>query len=86
MAQVQFQENKSHFYLLQAQTDTSTLADAVDIWIRMIEDLPHSDRINPKILERGNMILTGVATAAHMLHPLYRGKFPLKININNCCV
>lgn len=60
--------------LLQVQGDKCSLADAVDIWVHMYSELPEQHKNNQRLNDKANMILTGVAVAAHMLHPIYRGE------------
>ena len=68
-------------HLLQMQSDRSSVADAVNSWIRIKQEIPETYKKLKYFQKQYQQGVTDFSIAAHMLHPLYTGII-LQILIN----
>lgn len=57
------------------QRDDAGLADAVESWSNLVRVLPSTIVEKEYFRKLIDMAITGVAVAAHLLHPKFRGLF-----------
>jgi hypothetical protein len=58
---------------LQAQKENTNLADAAESWSKLQNNLPESISRSEYYLKQQELGLTGLAAAANILHPGYKG-------------
>jgi hypothetical protein len=59
--------------LNKLQSDSSTIADACEVWLDLLQH-PDLQQYNDKVLTRFNQAMTPVHYLSNLLHPKYRGK------------